>query len=186
MMNHKAKILVIDDEPDMLRSTCKILNSSNYKTFPINDSGLAESHLKINNYDLILCDLLMPNIDGRQILQIIKNSNSPVPIIIFSAYGTVDRAVSCMKDGAYDFIEKPFEADHLLLVVERAINYSRIFRERNELLSKLENQIKFDNIVGRSNAMLKIFGTIESLAAITFINCSLEPPTSLFKNRFMK
>ncbi len=163
-MNHKAKILVIDDEPDMLRSTCKILNSSNYQTFPLSDSNLVESHLKNHNYDLILCDLLMPQTDGRQVLEIVKNSKFQIPVIIFSAYGTVDRAVSCMKDGAYDFIEKPFEADHLLLVVERAINYSQLFQERNELLSKLESQFKFENLVGKSREMLKLFSIIESLA----------------------
>jgi len=163
-MNQKPKILIIDDEADMLRSTCKILNASNYETYPLHDSSLIDSHLQSNSYDLILCDLLMPKIDGRQVLEIIKASSYQIPVIIFSAYGTVDRAVSCMKAGAYDFIEKPFEADHLLLIIERALNYSKIYKERNELLSKLENQFRFENIVGKSNVMLKIFSTIESLA----------------------
>jgi len=82
-MNQKPKILIIDDEADMLRSTCKILNASNYETFPLHDSSLIESHLQSNSYDLILCDLLMPKIDGRQVLEIIKASSFQIPVIIF-------------------------------------------------------------------------------------------------------
>lgn len=163
-MDKKAKILVIDDEPDMLRSTCKILNSSNYEAYPLSEPESVEANLKLNKFDLVLCDLLMPKVDGKQILQIIKNLGIEVPVVIFSAYGTIDRAVSCMKAGAYDFIEKPFEAEHLILVVERAISFSRLFNERNELLSKLKNQYKYENLVGKSNSMQKIFDMIETLA----------------------
>lgn len=163
-MNEKPKILVIDDEIDMLKSTCKILNASKYEAQPLVESKLAESTLTNNKFDLILCDLLMPDIDGLAIIELAKRKNIDTPIIIFSAYGTVDRAVNCIKAGAYDFIEKPFEAEHLLLIIERAIKYSQIFQERNELLNRLGNANKFDNIIGKSSPMIKIFKTIKNLS----------------------
>ena len=163
-MKRQPKILVIDDEVDMLNSTCKILKSAKYNTYALSDSTLLSERLKLDDYDLILCDLLMPKLDGKQVLEYLTRNNYKIPVIIFSAYGTIDRAVECMKSGAYDFIEKPYEVDHLLLSVDRAIKYSLLIKERNELLNKLEKQDAFENIIGNSREIQKIFSLIESIS----------------------
>lgn len=163
-MTKPFSLLVIDDEIDMLNSTCKILESAGYLTTKINDTSTLPTTINNNKYDLILSDLLMPEMDGKQVIDYIKNKLPNVPVIIFSAYGTVDRAVSCMKAGAYDFIEKPFEAEHLLLVVKRALSYVSLYNERNELKNRLRAHKSFENIIGKSEQMLKIFDMIEDIA----------------------
>lgn len=159
-----SKILIIDDDPEMLRSSEKVLKASGFNTNILNDSTRIESLLKEKQFDLILCDLLMPEVDGTKVLEIVKEEIPDVPVIIFTAYGTIDRAVACMKAGAFDFIEKPFEAEHLKILVEKALKYSKVYKERNNLIMQLEEKYKFKNIIGRSEPMLKIFEVIDSIA----------------------
>ncbi|MBU1100887.1 MAG: sigma-54 dependent transcriptional regulator [Bacteroidetes bacterium] len=163
-MENKVKILVIDDEEEMLNLSSRLLTAFGYEAIPVKDTEIALDLIRNNNYDLVLCDLLMPGVDGIQIIKAVKEYSYPTQIIIFSAYGTIDRAVNCMKAGAIDFLEKPFEADHLKIVVEKALEYKKLFVERDNLLKQLETKFQFENIIGRSNAMQKIFDTVESVA----------------------
>lgn len=161
-MSREPRILIIDDEAEMLNSSRKVLNASGYKTYPLQDSSQAGQFLKNELFDLIICDLLMSEPDGFQILAHVKKHHPEIPVIIFTAYGTIDRAVECMKEGAFDFIEKPFDADHLKVVVERALSFSNLYKERNNLLKQLEEKYRFDNLVGKSKAIRNIFEVIES------------------------
>src|ERR1035438_10697394 len=99
----------------------------------------------------------MPDADGLQVLEMVQKFNPSIPVIIFSAYGTVDRAVVAMKAGAFDFIEKPFDAERVTLVIQKAMNHLNLYRERNNLLDQLEEKFKFDNIIGVSPEIRKIF-----------------------------
>jgi DNA-binding NtrC family response regulator len=94
----------------------------------------------------------------------VQKSNPSIPVIIFSAYGTVDRAVEAMKAGAFDFIEKPFDAERVTVVIQKAMNHLNLYRERNNLLDQLEEKFKFDNIVGVSPEIRKIFEMVENVA----------------------
>ncbi|MBU2505858.1 MAG: sigma-54 dependent transcriptional regulator [Bacteroidetes bacterium] len=161
---NNSRILVIDDELEMLNSTSKVLKGFGFDVFPLHDSNGVQSLILREKFDLIICDLLMPKLDGLEILEIVKVQCPEIPVIIFSAYGTIDRAVSCMRAGALDFIEKPFDADHLKVVVEKAVKYSKLYQERNNLIEQLEHKYKSENIIGSSRAMLKIFEIIESVA----------------------
>lgn len=163
-MNTNNKILVIDDEAEMLHSSSKVLKMSGYTTYPLQDSTQIEKVLQTETFDLILCDLLMPKMDGYQVLTFVKKMHPETPVIIFTAYGTIDRAVECMKAGAFDFIEKPYEAEHLKVVVERALQYSNLYQERINLIKQLEEKYKFDNIIGKSKAIRSIFEVIKSAA----------------------
>ena len=163
-MSSKPRILIIDDEPDMLSGCAKIVSALGYIPIPVSNSKLALDILKEDEFDLVLCDLLMPEVDGMQILQAVQHILTHTPVIIFSAYGTIDRAVAAMKAGAFDFIEKPFDANHLEIILEKGLRQRNLFRERKNLLKQLEDKYRIDNIIGNSAAMQKIFELIENVA----------------------
>jgi len=163
-MNSNAKILIVDDEAEMLSGCAKIIRSLGYRPFPIQDGALAIKLIQEDEFDIVLCDLLMPEIDGMQILKAIQTYAPLTPVIIFTAYGTIDRVVSAMKVGAYDFIEKPFEADYLKIVLQKGLAQRDLFLERANLIHLLEDKYSFENIIGKSPAMRRVFEMIESVA----------------------
>jgi len=163
-MNRKTKILVIDDEEDMLRGFGKLLEAQGHKAYPASNAAAAVKILEEEEIDIVFTDLLMPDIDGLQVLELVQKYNPSIPVIIFSAYGTVDRAVIAMKAGAFDFIEKPFDAERVTLVIQKALNHLSLYRERNNLLSQLEEKFKFDNIIGVSPEIRKIFEMVENVS----------------------
>jgi DNA-binding NtrC family response regulator len=163
-MKPKTKILVLDDEEDMLKGFSKLLQAQGYKAYPVSDATAAAKVLAEEEIDIVFTDLLMPDIDGLQVLEMVQKSNPSIPVIIFSAYGTVDRAVEAMKAGAFDFIEKPFDADRVTLVIQKALNHIHLYKERNNLLDQLEEKFKFDNIIGVSPEIRKVFEMVETVA----------------------
>lgn len=163
-MSSKPRVLIIDDEPDMLNGCAKLLSTLGNIPIPISDSKLAMSILKEDEFDLIFCDLLMPDIDGMQILELAHQNAPQTPFIIFSAYGTIDRAVAAMKAGAFDFVEKPFDADRLEIALEKGLKQRTLFKERTNLLKQLEDKYRLDNIIGKSDAMRKIFELVENVS----------------------
>lgn len=157
-------ILVIDDEKDMLNGVRKILLSADYKCMTA-DSGKTGLELINNHYfDAILCDLFLPDIDGFQILEEAKLTQPETPVIIFSAYGTIERAVEAMKTGAFDFLPKPFEGAHLLMLIKRAIEYKHLKTDRKELLKQLKQREGFDELVGHSKQLHDVLSLIEKVA----------------------
>jgi DNA-binding NtrC family response regulator len=163
-MKAKTKILVLDDEEDMLKGFGKLLEAQGHKAYLVSNATAAAKVLEEEEIDIVFTDLLMPDIDGLQVLEMVQKFNPSIPVIIFSAYGTVDRAVDAMKAGAFDFIEKPFDAERVTLVIQKAMNHLNLYRERNNLLDQLEEKFKFDNIVGVSPEILKIFEMVENVA----------------------
>ncbi|MCK5086980.1 MAG: sigma-54-dependent Fis family transcriptional regulator [Melioribacteraceae bacterium] len=163
-MNNIARILIVDDEPEMLSGCTKIIRALGYKPFPIQDGALAIQLIKEEEFDLVLCDLLMPDIDGMQILKEIQKYAPLTPVVIFTAYGTIDRVVSAMKVGAFDFIEKPFEADYLKIILQKGLEQRDLFLERANLIHLLEDKYSFENIIGQSPAMRRVFEMVDSVA----------------------
>ena len=163
-MNIKPKILIIDDEPDMLRGCSKILSALGNNPFPVPDGKQALELLRNDEYDLVFCDLLMPEFDGMQVLDAVQKLAPNTPVIMFSAYGTIDRAVNAMKAGAFDFIEKPFETENLKILVEKGLRQRNLYKERVSLIKQLEDKLRFDNIIGKSNSIRQVFEMIESVA----------------------
>ena len=164
-MQKTAKILIIDDEKDMAEGCSDILHTIGYKAFPVTSSATALDLMQQETFDLILCDLLMPEYDGMEVLQKAKLFAPHTPIAILTAYGTINRAVAAIQAGAFDFIEKPFEIDKLKSVIEKGLKQRDYFAERENILRQLEDNYAFDNIVGKSEPMLKIFEMVENTAA---------------------
>jgi len=158
----KAIILVIEDEEKQRRVVGLHLASADYD---VKAAGTAEEGWKLaGDADLILTDLKLPGMDGLELLEKLKAQNSHTPVVVMSAFSTVENAVEAMKRGAVDFLPKPFSLDHLSVVVEKALEVSKLRDENRELREALGERYKFENIIGSSPAMQEIFATIMRVA----------------------
>ena len=129
------KVLIIDDEKDICFLISEILKDEKYTTFTAQNSDEAISNFNKNKPDLVILDVWLSNskLDGIEILKEFKNINKNIPVIIISGHGTVDLVVSAIKNGAYDFLEKPFNSDKLIILSNRAIENSRLKNENQDL-----------------------------------------------------
>ncbi len=158
----KRRVLVVEDE-DKLRRTLELqlLDSG----FDVEKASTAEEALPlIDRADLILTDFKLPGMTGLEMLQIIRRMDSRVPVIVMTAYGTVENAVEAMKAGAVDFLLKPFSLDDLVTVVGKALEIRNLREENRQLKEELGRKYRWDNIVGRSPGMQQIFATVMRVA----------------------
>src|SRR5437016_2741542 len=161
-MADKPTILVIEDEEKHRRVIGLHLSSEGYG---VKAAGTAEEGLKLaGEADLVLTDLKLPGMDGLALLEKLHAQNGDMPVIVMSAFGTVEIAVEAMKKGAVDFLPKPFSLDHLSVVVTKALEVSHLRHENRELREALGHRYQFENIVGRSPAMQDIFATVVRVA----------------------
>lgn len=158
----KQRILVVDDEEKLRRVIELQLASAG---FEVDKAGSAEEALKmVDRADLIVTDLKLPGMDGLELLASIRRQNMQSPVIVMTAFGTIEVAVEAMKAGAVDFLLKPFSLDHLMAVVEKALEMRALRDENRQLREELGKRYQFDNIIGRSPAMQEVFATIERVA----------------------
>src|SRR4051795_1005596 len=158
----KKRILVVEDEEKLRRVIELQLLSSG---FDVDKAASAEEGLKIvDRADLVLTDLKLPNMDGLQFLGLIRRQNAQIPVLMMTAFGSVETAVGAMKAGATDFLLKPFSLDHLMQIVHKALEVRALRDENRQLKEELGRRYEFDNIVGRSEPMQEIFAAIERVA----------------------
>ncbi|MEK6777213.1 MAG: sigma-54 dependent transcriptional regulator [bacterium] len=158
------EILVIDDEKKMHRILQISLEGLGFHVSSAS-TGLEGIELaKTRPPSLVITDMKMPGMSGMEVLHEIKNIGEEIPVIIMTAYGTVETAVEAMKAGAFDYILKPFDISEMEVVVEKAIRYRRLSRENEQLRTELQSKYRFDNIIGRSNSMQRIFQMITQIA----------------------
>ena len=138
-MNH-PRILIVDDEKKMRRILQIILKDQGYKIDLAQDGNEAWQHFQRTSYDLVITDLKMPGRDGMELLRLINKKNSDVPVIVITAYGSVESAVKAIKAGAFDYITKPFENEEIRIIVSKAISYSRLQNE-NRYLREVSNTV---------------------------------------------
>ncbi|MBI4965852.1 MAG: sigma-54-dependent Fis family transcriptional regulator [Desulfomonile tiedjei] len=161
----KARLLIVDDEVDMLRLLKRSLSTDlNCEIETAPDAYRALSLLEGNSFDVILADVRMPGMDGMEFLDRIKRDYHGLTVVMMTAYGTIDLAVQAIKQGAYDFITKPFEHDKLVHMLDKAIERSRLVRENLFLQRRVKEQESFQEMVGASPKMQKIFDTIRLIS----------------------
>jgi two-component system nitrogen regulation response regulator NtrX len=160
-MTHE--ILIVDDEADIRLLISGILNDEGYKTREASSSELALHELTQRLPSLIILDIWLQGskMDGLQLLDYIAKAYPLVPVIMISGHGNIETAVAAVKKGAFDFIEKPFKADRMLMLVEKALSDSRLKREHQEMKLKLGGD---SELIGKSNAVQEIRKTIEKVA----------------------
>ena len=161
----QRQILIVDDERDMLQLLkrslapdldCRIMTAS---------SGTeALQSLSRNRFDLVLADIKMPEMDGLELLELIKREKPELTVVMMTAYGTVDTAVEAMRNGAFDFVTKPFDHDALIIRLEKALERSRLLTENQRLQMECRENKAFQNIVGKSAAMNRVYETIQMVA----------------------
>ena len=156
-------ILIVDDERDICTLIAGILEDEGNTARRAHNSTEAMDAVRQRRPALIILDVWLQGseLDGLQLLEVIHREDPPIPVVMISGHGTIDTAVSAIKNGAYDFIEKPFKADRLLLVVERAVEADRLKRENATLRRRAGGDVTF---VGSSGAAGGVRGQIEKLA----------------------
>jgi len=158
------RILIVDDEESFRSMLTVILKKEGYEVESAANGEEGLQRLSASDFDHVLCDIRMPQMDGLEFLEESKKAGAEVPIIMMSAYGTVDTAIEAMKLGAYDYISKPFKPDEIILTLKKAEERERLRRE-NELLKKeVKKEYRFENIVSKNQKMTKIFETIQKVA----------------------
>jgi DNA-binding NtrC family response regulator len=164
-MTTSARILVVDDEEQMRDLLAKVLERNDYEVSVVSDGAAALASLEREPVDLVLTDVRMPGIDGMEALRAIKELNPEIVVIIMTAFGSIDQAVQAVKDGAYDYINKPFKIDELLLTIQKALEDRRLRQEVTTLRQEVHTRYQFDRLIGKSRPMQEIFTLIEQVAA---------------------
>jgi DNA-binding NtrC family response regulator len=158
----KATVLVVEDEEKLRRVIELQLKEAGLE---VEQAGSSEEALKlVDRADLILTDLRLPGLSGLELLAALRRQDSHTPVVVMTAFGSIENAVEAMKAGAVDFLPKPFSLDHLMTVVTKALELRTLRDENRELRAELSQRYEFDNIVGRSQAMREIFATIMRVA----------------------
>lgn len=157
-----ASILIIDDERAIRNVLKDILNNEGYITDEAPDGEEGLKKFKAGNFDLVLCDIKMPKIDGIEFLQQAKQLNGDVPIIIISGHGNIDTAVDAVKKGAFDYISKPPDLNRLLITIRNAMDKNILVKETKVLKKKVAG---IQEIIGQTTPIIKIKETIEKVAA---------------------
>ncbi len=154
-------ILIIDDEKSIRKTLGEILSFEGYKIDEASDGEEGFRKFKEKNYDVVLCDIKMPKLDGIEFLELAKEVNSEVPIIIISGHGNIDTAVEAVKKGAYDYISKPPDLNRMLITLRNAMDKNSLVAEAKVLKRRVG---KVQDIVGESIPIKKIKDTIDKIA----------------------
>lgn len=149
-------ILIIEDKESMAQMLQQTLEPEGYKILIAKNGEEGIKLIKENKIDLILTDLKLPDKDGIEVLKASKEDNQIRPVIIMTAYGSIESAVSAMKCGAFDFITKPFDTDYLILLIKRAIDTQKIIRENILLKEEFATQLGIPKIIGKSEKILNV------------------------------
>lgn len=160
----KAKILVADDETSHRQMIEAVLAAEGYEVTQAEDGQAAISAVEDRFYDLVIMDVRMPNVDGIQALQKIKQISPDIPVIIMTAYASVGSAVDALKSSAYDYLIKPLDIDELKILVDKALRHHQLEQENLYLKERLSDRFDFSNIIGRSPSMTRLFETVALVA----------------------
>jgi len=163
-MDRRSKILVADDEEIMRRSLTDWLEEEGYSVHAVPNGQSAIEALAREDWDAFLLDLKMPDLDGIEVLKITKKKNPQLPVIIITAYATVESAVEAMKEGAYDYIVKPFNPEEVSLILHRIVEHQRLIKENISLRKRLAREIFFEDIITKDKRMKKVIEMVKTVA----------------------
>ena len=159
-----ADILLVEDKDSLRRVLRLTLENAGYSVAEANDARAALNEIATSRHRLVLTDLRMPNGSGLDVLRSARAADADVPVIVMTAFGSIDEAVQAMKDGAHDFLQKPVDSNHLLLLVERALEQARLRTENILLREEWSRRYGFPRILGESEALKRAVGETQRVA----------------------
>ncbi|MHC4425045.1 MAG: sigma-54-dependent transcriptional regulator [Planctomycetota bacterium] len=163
-MEENGNILIVEDEQDMLLGLRKILSNQGYNVEIAGSGSVGLEKIQKSNFDIVITDLKMPDVDGIELLRKVKEIHSDTIVIVITGYGTVENAVEAMKLGAYDYITKPFDAEHIRMVVRKALKQILLTNENRYLKQQIKEAKDFQNIIGKSCKMQDVFKIADKVA----------------------
>jgi DNA-binding NtrC family response regulator len=162
--NNKENILIVDDEVDLRRAIAEILQTEGYEVQEAPSAEAALDLLRGNPFDILIADMKLPGMSGNTLLQAALGIYPEIVGIIITGYGTIESAVQAMKNGAYDYISKPFQLVEIVLLVRQALERRSLREENAYLKTQLKDKYGFENIIGDSKAMREAFQLVETIA----------------------
>ena len=159
-----SRILVVDDESSIIDFLRLLLEEEGYEVAAATSMEEGSKAFGEGSYDLVLCDIMMPDGNGLDLLREIKERDSSASVIMMTAYASTTTAIEAMKSGAYDYVSKPFDVEELKVVIQKALEKAELVDENVYLRRELREKYRFSNIIGRSRRMQEIFALIERVA----------------------
>ncbi len=160
-----GRVLVVDDEPVVVDVLRNVLGKQGYQVEVVGDAASFRDVIADEgDFDLLLLDLMLPDANGMQVLQWVRERRPELAVVMITAHGTIETAVEAMKSGAFHYVTKPFKNDEVRLIVSQAVQTTRLRRENRSLKQALEDRQRFEKIVGRSRAMQELYRLIEQVA----------------------
>ncbi|MEW6290053.1 MAG: sigma-54 dependent transcriptional regulator [Thermodesulfobacteriota bacterium] len=157
-------ILVVDDEPNYLIILTEILRDEGFEVFAAENGEKALDIVRTTDLDLVLTDMQMPVMGGMELLRQVKAINHNLPVIMLTAYGEVEKAVAAMRDGAFNYLTKPFKNDELIANITKAVEHYSLLRENIRLRSEVKKRYSFAEMIGKNKQMQLLFSMIEKVA----------------------
>ena len=158
------KILLVDDDPGVLATLTEVLSDAGYRTHTATDGADAIAELEKQFFDVVVTDLNMPGLDGMGVLKHLQKHSQDTQCLVLTGFGSIRNSVEAIKMGAFDYITKPVKFDELLHSVSMAIKYKRLERENTILKKQLKKKYRFENFVGDSTQIQRVFELIEKVA----------------------
>lgn len=164
-MDNNVSILVVDDEVKLLDIFRKVLEKEGYEVTTAENGQTAISLLKNHPYDIVFTDLRMPGVDGLELFRWINRNSPDTPVVIVTAFGSVESAIETLKAGAADYLIKPVKIDELRILAKHVLEHHQLKSENRELKKKVGQKFLVENIIGHSSLMKEVFARIEKVAS---------------------
>lgn len=163
-MAKSARILIAEDEERLRRLLQMLLSTQGYELTLAADGAEALDYFTAGHYDLLITDLRMPKLDGLSLLKKVKEQSETTPVIVITAFGSIENAVEAMQLGAIDYVTKPFEEAKLNVAIERALSFGRILGENQNLRQQVEEKLNLGNMVAEAPAMKRVLECVRAVA----------------------
>jgi two-component system, NtrC family, response regulator HydG len=160
----RARVLIVDDEPDMVENCARILGRTGYDCVTTTEPRRALELLESERPDLLVTDLKMPEVDGMALLRHARELDPALPVIMITAFATIESAVAAIKEGAFDYLPKNFSVEQLRVAVDRALRHRGLQVENKNLRAQLQQTLGLENIIGASPAITQVFELVKKAA----------------------
>jgi DNA-binding NtrC family response regulator len=164
MKSERCRILLVEDDPDMLELVREHLEGEGHAVAALGSGVAALERLRAEHFDVVLTDLRLPDADGMEVLRVSRETQRDVPVILITAFGTIETAIQAIRRGAYDYVTKPFPMEEIGLLVAKAWEARRLREENRRLREEVAGRYRLHNLLGKSPAMQTVFALIRQAA----------------------